>query len=111
MIRGAWALCMAVALAACADRMDGAQNFSEAVDAWVGRSDRELIDSWGEPTEVADGSKGRKVLVYKTRFYTNNTNTWNYCTTRFQVDKKGKILATKIERQGSDLACTAGSRV
>jgi hypothetical protein len=101
---------MAVALTACVDRTGG-QSYSEAVDGWVGRSGQELIDDWGEPTEVADAGKGHKLLVYKTRFYMNNTNGWNYCTTRFQMDKQGKIIATRIERQGSEIACTDGTKV
>lgn len=109
MTRGVWALCMAVALAACVDRTGG-QPYSAAVAGWVGHSDRELIEDWGDPTEIGD-AKGGKLLVYKTRYYLNNTNSWNYCTTRFQVDKKGKIVGTRIERAGSDLACTDGSRV
>ena len=110
MTRGTWSLCIAVALTACVDRTDG-QPYSGVVDDWVGRSTGELIADWGEPTEMADAPRGGKLMIYRTRFYLNNTNTWNYCTTRFQTDKKGKIVGTKIERQGSDLACTAGSRV
>jgi len=110
MTRGMWALSMALALTACADRTDG-QSYADAVAAWEGRSGEDLIDSWGDPTEVADAAKGSKLLVYKTQFYTNSTNSLSYCTTRFQVDKKGKIIATRIERQGSDLACTDGTRI
>jgi hypothetical protein len=110
MTRGAWALCMVIALTACADRTDG-KSYSVAVDGWVGRSDQELIADWGEPTETDQASKGGRLLVYKTRYYLNNTNSWNYCTTRFQVDKAGKIVATRIERSGSEIACSNGSRV
>lgn len=110
MTRGILALCMALALAACVDRSEG-KPYTEAVAAWEGRTGAELIDSWGDPTEITDGSKGSKVYIYKTEFYTNNTNTVNSCTTRFQVDKKGKIVGTKVERDGSELACTAGNRI
>lgn len=110
MTRGMWALCMAVALAACADRTGG-QPYRDIVAGWVGHSGEELIDDWGEPTEVDDVGKAGKVLVYKTRFYMNNNNSWNYCTTQFQVDKEGKIVATKIERAGSEIACSSGSPV
>lgn len=110
MTRGILALCMALALAACADRTAG-KPYTEAVAAWEGRTGAELIDSWGDPTEISDGNKGGKIYVYKTQFYTNNTNTVNYCTTRFQVDKKGKIVGTKVERDGSEIACTDGSRI
>jgi hypothetical protein len=110
MTRGVWALCMAVALTACADRTSG-QPYNDVVAGWVGHSGQELIDDWGEPTEINEAGKGQKLLVYKTRFYMNNNNSWNFCTTRFQVDKKGKIVATKIEREGSDIACTSGNPV
>jgi hypothetical protein len=110
MTRGVWALCMAVALTACADRTSG-QPYSDVVAGWVGHSGQELIADWGEPTEVNEAGKGQTLLVYKTRFYMNNNNSWNFCTTRFQVDKKGKIVATKIEREGSDIACTSGNPV
>jgi hypothetical protein len=101
---------MAVALTACADRTSG-QPYNDVVAGWVGHSGQELIDDWGEPTEINEAGKGQKLLVYKTRFYMNNNNSWNFCTTRFQVDKKGKIVATKIEREGSDIACTSGNPV
>jgi hypothetical protein len=110
MTRGILALCLAAALAACVDRTGG-QPYSTAVADWVGRSGQELIDDWGQPTEVADAGKGQKVLVYKTRFYLNNTNGWNYCTTRFQVDKTDKIIATRVEREGSEIACSDGTKV
>ncbi len=110
MTRGVWALCMAVALTACVDRTAG-QPYDDAVAGWVGRSDQQLIADWGDPTETAPASKGGKLLVYKTRFFFNNANSWRYCTTRFQVDKKGKIVGTRIERESGDLACDSGSRV
>jgi hypothetical protein len=101
---------MAVALTACASRTEG-QPYRDVVASWVGQSDQELIDNWGEPTEVDDIGKDGKLLVYKTRFYMNNNNSWNYCTTRFQVDRKGKIVATKIEREGSEIACASGTPI
>jgi len=101
---------MAVALTACVDRTGG-QRYDDAVAGWVGRSDQQLIADWGDPTETAPVSKGGKLLVYKTRFFLNSANSWSYCTTRFQVDKKGKIVGSRIEREGSDLACDSGSRV
>jgi hypothetical protein len=101
---------MAVALTACVDRTGG-QPYDDAVAGWVGRSDQQLIADWGDPTETAPVSKGGKLLVYKTRFFLNSANSWSYCTTRFQVDKKGKIVGSRIEREGSDLACDSGSRV
>lgn len=112
MTRAILALSMAITLAACAggDRTQG-KSYTEAVKSWQGRTGAELVDSWGEPTEVSDGSKGNKIYVYKTEFYTNNTNTMNYCTTQFQVDKKDKIVGTKVERDGSEIACTDGSRI
>ena len=110
MTRGVWALCVAAALVACVDRTNG-EPYREAVDGWVGRSGQELIADWGDPTEIDDVGKGQRVLVYKTRFYLNNTNSWNYCTTKFQVDKGGEIVATRVEREGSEIACTSGSRV
>lgn len=110
MTRGMWALCVALTLAACADRTEG-RSYADAVAAWEGRSGADLIDSWGDPSEIDDGAKGSKIYVYRTRFTTSNTNTLNYCTTRFQVDKKGKIIGTRIERDGSDLACTDGTRI
>lgn len=112
MTRAILALCMSIALAACAgeDRTQG-KSYTEAVKSWQGRTVAELLDSWGKPTEITDGSKGGKIYVYKTQFYTNSTNTMNTCTTQFQVDKKDKITGTKVERDGSEIACTDGSRI
>ena len=110
MTRGVWALCMAVALTACVDGTGG-KPYDDAVAGWVGRSDQQLIADWGDPTETAPAPKGGKLLVYKARYFLNNANDWSYCTTRFQVDKKGKIVGTRIEREGGDLACDSGSRV
>ena len=110
MTRGAWALCVAVALTACADRTGG-QPYNDAVAAWVGRSDQQLMQDWGDPTEIDPAAKGGKLLVYKSHFYINNTNSWSNCTTKFQVDKKGKIVGTKIDREGGNLGCESGSRV
>jgi hypothetical protein len=110
MTRGVWALCMAVALTACADRTGG-KPYGDAVTGWVVRSDQQLIAEWGDPTESTPAAKGGKLLVYKTRFYINNTNSWSTCTTRFQVDEKGEIVATKIERENGDLGCDSGGRV
>lgn len=108
MSRGTLTLCVAFLLAACADRAGG-KPYTAAVKEWEGRSGADLIDSWGDPSEVTDGGKGSKVYVYRTEFYINNTNSLNHCATSFQVDKKDKIVATKIERDGSELACTHGN--
>jgi len=101
---------MAVALAACADRTAG-KPYDQAVAGWVGRSGQQLVAEWGDPTESEPAAKGGELLVYKTRFYINNTNAWSTCTTRFQTDAKGEIVATKIERENGDLGCDSGGRV
>lgn len=106
----AWTACTLLLLAACVDRTGG-QRYSKVVDSWVGRTEQELRNEWGNPSEVTDSAQESTILVYKTRFHINATNSWHYCTTKFQVDKDGVITAAKVERQGSELACRSGSQI
>jgi hypothetical protein len=109
-MRGVWFSCLAIALAACIDRTGG-RPYSDVVKSWVGRSERELLAAWGDPSEIAEAEGGGRTIVYKTRFYTNLDNAWNYCTTRFQVDRSGEVVQAKYKRVGSILACRAGPAI
>jgi hypothetical protein len=106
-MRGVWVVCTAVALAACIDRTGG-KPYSDVVKSWIGRSEHELLATWGDPTEVAESEEGGRTIVYRTRFYTNADNAWNDCTTRFRVDGSGEVVPARYERVGSRRACSAG---
>ena len=86
----------AFASTACVDRSHG-RPYSEVVHVWIGKSERELVAEWGEPTQILEMNGRARSLIYTMRFYTNRDNAWNYCTTEFRVDPLGQIIAAEYK--------------
>ena len=57
-------LVLALLLAGCVSLAERRQQFTQAMDSWVGRSADELISSRGPPTNSASLSTGGRVLEY-----------------------------------------------
>lgn len=98
-------------MAACATT----GRYEDSLDAWKGRSDADLIKSWGEPAEVFD-SNGHRFLVYlssraeqfaplpgKTGSHADYTKTWS-CTTVFDI-AAGHVVSWAIK--GNDCRSTS----
>jgi hypothetical protein len=55
------AAAMLASLAGCA-----APGYEGELQSWLGRSNAELVDAWGEPGDVVVDEAGRNVFVYAT---------------------------------------------
>jgi hypothetical protein len=55
------ALIAAMAIGACT-----APGYKGQLQSWVGKSNSELVNTWGEPAEVVNDAEGRPVFVYAT---------------------------------------------
>ncbi|WP_159017425.1 hypothetical protein [Cognatiluteimonas profundi] len=103
---------MCCGMAACATT----GKYKDSLDAWKGRSDVDLIKSWGTPAEVFD-SNGHRFLVYtssrveqfaplpnKTGSHADYSKAW-FCTTVFDTSG-AHVVSWAIK--GND--CTSASR-
>ena len=60
---------------------------SSTIAPWVGRSESELVSSWGAPTRSLELKDGGRVLTWETKGR-------NGCTPSFVVDQSGIIRST-----------------
>ncbi len=74
-----------VAVAACAVR----PYFLEP-EHWIGRTERELVESWGEPDRRAPTPEGGMRLVYEAALQADGTS-----GVAVDVDAGGRIVATR----------------
>lgn len=59
------------------------ETHSDKMNAWVGTSERELLNKWGNPDEVNQISSTSKIYLYRT----SNPFTIIGCTSAFQIDQ------------------------
>lgn len=70
-----------------------------AMNAWMGHTERELIMSWGPPAATApDGGTG-KILVYSSQVYVPQYSMNYYDYRMFYIDRHGLVYHWNTQRQ------------
>jgi hypothetical protein len=91
------------------------ERYRHELEAWDGRSERELYAQWGRPSQVDDRLDGSKTLVYAYQLCAGCDQapyakpSFSRCTTKFEVDAVG--LITTSQWTGDVDACLAGGRM
>ncbi|WP_316632961.1 hypothetical protein [uncultured Flavobacterium sp.] len=78
-------------------------------DVWVGKTQQNLIKSWGPPVRTLDDGKEGKIFIYAEQIYANHNNSegskmagphyWSY--EYMYINKEGRIYLCKNEKQKS----------
>ncbi|MDH3997287.1 MAG: hypothetical protein OET90_00465 [Desulfuromonadales bacterium] len=68
----------------------GCTNYSWMLDSWVGASEAELVEVWGEPDTVLSLDPG-KVLTYD-KYWSDVSGVHNRGRMRFIIDGEGKVV-------------------
>lgn len=66
-------------------------SYSGLMDSWVGSTETELVERWGEPDSVVTRSDG-KVLTYEL-FWTNTDKVVSRGRMKFAVDQEGRVVS------------------
>ena len=86
-LRGAMLLA-ASALAACTVQPKS-PTYDAIIGNYIGKTEAELVSAWGIPQKTHQLSAGGQVLEY-----VRDSNGIAVCTTRFTVDKTGRVSKT-----------------
>jgi hypothetical protein len=78
----------AVAIAACAQQPKGPA-YDEVINSYIGNTEANLVSTWGIPDRSHKLATGGEVLEY-----TRRADGDVVCTTRFTIDRTGRVVKT-----------------
>ena len=84
-------IAVAAAALACASTspVDSGPTYQDEVSRWTGEKEAELVTSWGMPQRTHVLADGGRIIEYKSTGQDETS-----CTTRFTLDKSGKIVSS-----------------
>jgi hypothetical protein len=86
----AGAAAVAAALAcASAPPVDSGPAYQDEVSRWTGDKEAELVTSWGMPQRTHVLADGGRIIEYRSTGEDESA-----CTTRFTLDKSGKVVSS-----------------
>lgn len=90
----AGAVGVAAALA-CASPLppDSGPTYQDEVSRWNGEKEAELVTSWGMPQKTHVLADGGRIIEYRATGESEDGDE-TFCTTRFTLDKGGKIVSS-----------------
>ena len=75
------------AILGCASLPPSGPSYREQLSRWEGQSEADLVTTWGMPQETHVLADGGRILEYR---YSGEDE--SSCTTRFTLDRSGKIV-------------------
>ncbi len=71
--------------------VDSGPTYQDEVSRWNGEKEAELVTSWGMPQKTHVLADGGRIIEYRS---TGEGEDESSCTTRFTLDKGGKIVTS-----------------
>jgi hypothetical protein len=93
-VRGLTVVAAAALIAGCAQQPAG-PSYAEVINSYIGNTEANLVSTWGIPDKTHRLSTGGQVLEY-VRHQDGKT----VCTTRFTIDRMGRVVETWYEGGG-----------